>query len=44
MQKQQRSQGQQQQAIQSYLQDLKQSAKIDDRRKAINAAVRRQSA
>ena len=43
MQKQQRIQGQQQQAIQTYLQDLKQSAKIDDRRKAINAAVRRQS-
>ena len=44
VQKQQRAQGQQQQAIQGYLQDLKQSAKIDDRRKAINAAVRRQSA
>jgi peptidyl-prolyl cis-trans isomerase D len=43
MQKQQRVQGQQQQAIQMYLQDLRQSAKIDDRRKAINAAVRRQS-
>jgi peptidyl-prolyl cis-trans isomerase D len=44
VQKQQRVQGQQQQAIQSYLQDLKQSAKIDDRRKAINSAIRRQSA
>ena len=43
VQKQQRLQGQQQQAIQGYLQDLRQSAKIDDRRKAINAAVRRQS-
>jgi peptidyl-prolyl cis-trans isomerase D len=43
VQKQQRVQGQQQQAIQLYLQDLRQSAKIDDRRKAINAAVRRQS-
>ncbi len=43
MQKQQRVQGQQQQAIQVYLQDLRQSAKIEDRRKIINAAVRRQS-
>ena len=43
MQKQQRMQGQQQQAVQMYLQDLRQSAKVDDRRKAINAAVRRQS-
>ena len=43
IQKQQRIQGQQQQAIQAYLQDLKQSAKIDDRRKAINAAIRRQT-
>ena len=43
VQKQQRVQGQQQQAIQLYLQDLRQSAKLDDRRKAINAAVRRQS-
>jgi peptidyl-prolyl cis-trans isomerase D len=43
MQKQQRVQGQQQQAIQAYLEDLRQSAKIEDRRKAINAAVRRQS-
>jgi peptidyl-prolyl cis-trans isomerase D len=44
MQKQQRLQGQQQQAIQGYLQDLRQSAKVDDRRKAINTAVRRQTA
>jgi len=44
VQKQQRAQGVQQQAIQMYLQDLRQSAKVDDRRKAINAAVRRQSA
>ena len=43
-QRQQRSQGLQQQAIQMYLQDLRQSAKVDDRRRAINAAVRRQSA
>jgi len=43
MQKQQRVQGQQQQAVQMYLQDLRESAKIDDRRKAINAAVRHQA-
>ncbi|HET9424644.1 MAG TPA: peptidyl-prolyl cis-trans isomerase [Gemmatimonadaceae bacterium] len=43
VQRQQRAQGQQQQAIQTYLQDLRQSAKVDDRRKSINAAVRRQS-
>lgn len=43
VQKQQRVQGQQQQLIQMYLQDLRQSAKVDDRRKAINDAVRRQS-
>jgi peptidyl-prolyl cis-trans isomerase D len=43
MQRQQRVQGQQQQAIQMYLEDLRRSAKIEDRRKAINAAVRRQA-
>ena len=43
LQRQQRIQGTQQQAIQMFLQDLRQSAKVDDRRKAINAAVRRQS-
>lgn len=43
VQKQQRAQGNQQQAIQMYLQDLRQSAKVDDRRKSINAAVRRQA-
>jgi peptidyl-prolyl cis-trans isomerase D len=43
VQKQQRAQGQQQQAIQLYLQDLRQSAKVDDRRKDINAAARRQA-
>jgi peptidyl-prolyl cis-trans isomerase D len=43
VQKQQRAQGQQQQAIQLYLQDLRESAKVDDRRKAINAAARRQA-
>ncbi|MEO5568510.1 MAG: peptidyl-prolyl cis-trans isomerase [Gemmatimonadaceae bacterium] len=43
VQKQQRAQGNQQQAIQMYLQDLRQSAKVDDRRKSISAAVRRQA-
>jgi peptidyl-prolyl cis-trans isomerase D len=43
VQRQQRAQGQQQQAIQMYLQDLRQGAKVDDRRKAINAAARRQA-
>lgn len=42
IQRQQRVQGMQQQSIQMYLQDLRQSAKLDDRRKSINAAVRRQ--
>jgi peptidyl-prolyl cis-trans isomerase D len=43
IQRQQRAQAQQQQAIQMYLEDLRQSASIDDRRKAINAATRRQA-
>jgi peptidyl-prolyl cis-trans isomerase D len=42
LQKQQRVQGMQQQAIQMYLQDLRQAAKVEDRRKEINAAIRRQ--
>jgi parvulin-like peptidyl-prolyl isomerase len=33
-----------QQRIQMYLQDLRKSAKVDDNRKEINAAVRRQEA
>jgi peptidyl-prolyl cis-trans isomerase D len=33
-----------QQRIQMYLQDIRKAAKIDDRRKAINAAARRQEA
>jgi hypothetical protein len=33
-----------QQAVQLYLQDLRTSAKVDDRRKSINLAVRRQTA
>jgi peptidyl-prolyl cis-trans isomerase D len=43
VQKQQRLSAMRQQAIQLYLQDLRTSAKVDDRRKAINAAARRQS-
>lgn len=43
VQRQQRLQGVQQQTVQMYLQDLRKSAKVDDRRKAINAAARRQS-
>lgn len=43
MQKQQRLSGMRQQAVQLYMQDLRESAKVDDRRKAINAAARRQA-
>ena len=43
VQRQQRVQGIQQQTVQQFLQDLRQSAKVDDRRKAINAAARRQA-
>jgi peptidyl-prolyl cis-trans isomerase D len=43
VQRQQRLSGMRQQAVQLYLQDLKASAKIDDRRKALNAAARRQA-
>jgi peptidyl-prolyl cis-trans isomerase D len=42
VQRQQRTQGQQQQVVQAFLQDLRQSAKIEDRRKQIAAATRRQ--
>lgn len=42
-QKQQRLTGMRQQAVQLYMQDLRESAKVDDRRKAINAATRRQT-
>jgi peptidyl-prolyl cis-trans isomerase D len=41
VQRQQRTQALQQQATQAFLQDLRQSAKVDDRRKQINAAVKR---
>jgi len=40
-QRQSRMQQVQQQRVQMYLQDIRQSAKIDDRRKRINASVRR---
>ena len=40
-QRQARMQQLQQQRVQMYLQDIRQSAKIDDRRKKINATVRR---
>jgi hypothetical protein len=40
-QRQARMQQLQQQRVQMYLQDIRQSAKIDDRRKKINASVRR---
>lgn len=43
VQRQQRMQGLQQQSVQLFLQDLRQSAKVDDRRKALNAAARRQA-
>ena len=43
MQRQQRLAGMRQQAVQLYMQDLRESAKVDDRRKAINAATRRQA-
>lgn len=43
IQRQQRLGGMRQQAVQLYLQDLRESAKLDDRRKAINAATRRQT-
>jgi peptidyl-prolyl cis-trans isomerase D len=43
VQKQQRLSGMRQQAVQLYMQDLRISAKVDDRRKALNAAARRQS-
>ena len=42
-QRQQRLMGMRQQAVQLYMQDLRESAKVDDRRKAINAATRRQA-
>ena len=40
-QRQTRMQQLQQQRVQMYLQDIRQSAKVDDRRKKINASVRR---
>jgi hypothetical protein len=43
-QKQARLQQLRQQAVQMFLQDLRKSAKIDDRRKSINSALRRQQA
>jgi peptidyl-prolyl cis-trans isomerase D len=42
-QRQQRLSGMRQQGVQLYMQDLRESAKVDDRRKAINAAARRQA-
>ncbi len=43
VQRQQRVTGMRQQAVQLYMQDLRGSAKVDDRRKAINAATRHQA-
>jgi peptidyl-prolyl cis-trans isomerase D len=43
VQRQQRLAGMRQQAVQLYLQDLRASAKVDDRRKTLNAAARRQT-
>ena len=43
IQKQQRLTGMRQQAVQLYMQDLRESAKVEDRRKAISAAARRQA-
>ncbi|HEY6220668.1 MAG TPA: hypothetical protein VIV65_11495, partial [Gemmatimonadaceae bacterium] len=43
VQKAQRLSGMRQQAVQLFLQDLRTSAKVDDRRKQLNAAARRQS-
>jgi peptidyl-prolyl cis-trans isomerase D len=43
VQRQQRLGGMRQQSVQLYMQDLRASAKIDDRRKALNAAARRQT-
>ena len=43
VQRQQRLGGMRQQAVQLYLQDLRTSAKVDDRRKGINTAARRQT-
>ena len=43
VQRQQRMSSLRQQAVQLYLQDLRGSAKVDDRRKTINAAARRQT-
>lgn len=43
-QKQARLQQLRQQSVQMFLQDLRKSAKVDDRRKSINAALRRQQA
>jgi parvulin-like peptidyl-prolyl isomerase len=43
VQRQQRLGSLRQQAVQIYMQDLRTSAKVDDRRKALNAAARRQS-
>ena len=42
-QRQQRLMSMRQQAVQLYMQDLRASAKIDDRRKSINAATRHQA-
>ena len=44
VQKQVRLQQLRQQRIQMFLQDIRKSAKVDDRRKKINAAARRQEA
>jgi hypothetical protein len=43
VQRQQRLQGLRQQRVQLYMQDLRQSADVEDRRKDINAALRRQT-
>ena len=43
VQKAQRLSGMRQQSVQLFLQDLRTSAKVDDRRKQLNAAARRQS-